>query len=299
MTSIPLPKVPAPLQHITPVNLIRGFLIAATLFLSLLSDSGAVTYTFTKIADSKGPLDGFHFYPAINNAGVVVFVADVDSGGSGIFVGNGGPITTIADTSGAFSSFGSSQAGRPSLNSSGDVAFRASNDSGTQGIYVGSGGAITTVADVTNGFTGSLVGKAVINDVGTIGFFAVRSNPFVGGLFTWNAGTSTRVTSWNLGKITDYYSIDDSGTIVFVINRSSPPWSVLTTVGGPTLVADSIGPIQYFHGPVLNSKAKHQRAQCAVGGNCARRSFSATARGVARRGSSAALRNSAGSPAAS
>jgi hypothetical protein len=48
--------------------------------------------------------------------------------------GNGGPLTTVADTRGAYSFFGFRP---PSLNNSGDVAFHATLDEGTSGIFLG------------------------------------------------------------------------------------------------------------------------------------------------------------------
>jgi hypothetical protein len=61
--------------------------------------AGAGDYVFTKIAGTDGPFKAFSEdtfvglfvgSPSINNAGVVVFKGDLDTGGEGIFVGSGG-----------------------------------------------------------------------------------------------------------------------------------------------------------------------------------------------------------------
>jgi hypothetical protein len=87
---------------------------------------------FVTVADASGPLDSASD-PQLNNVGVVVFRGFPHSGGSGIFTGSGGPLTTIADSTGPFSFFGS----RPSINDGGLVAFNASLDSGGSGIFTG------------------------------------------------------------------------------------------------------------------------------------------------------------------
>jgi hypothetical protein len=78
--------------------------------------------------------------PTFNDAGTAAFVRSFVDPISGEFVeeivtGNGGPLTTVADTRGAFSSFGFRP---PSLNTAGDVAFHATlDDFTTSGIFVG------------------------------------------------------------------------------------------------------------------------------------------------------------------
>lgn len=86
----------------------------------------------------------------INEQGTVAFSVDLDSGGYGIFINNGGAITTIVDNKGVFSTFASY-----ALNDNGTVAFTADLDklnleTGGRGIFTGNGGAINTIAD-TNG----------------------------------------------------------------------------------------------------------------------------------------------------
>lgn len=87
--------------------LING--LAVSLCISLLGTQEAKAITL--IADTSGPFSSFgadlsNAGPGINDRGTVAFRANLDTGGSGIFTGSGGPLTTIADTSGSFRSFG-------------------------------------------------------------------------------------------------------------------------------------------------------------------------------------------------
>jgi hypothetical protein len=77
--------------------------------------------------------------PTFNDAGTAAFVRSLFDEESQQFVeeivtGNGGPLTTVADTRGAYSFFGFRP---PSLNNSGDVAFHGILDDGTSGIFLG------------------------------------------------------------------------------------------------------------------------------------------------------------------
>ena len=70
-----------------------------------------------------------------------------------VVTGNGGPLTTVADTRGEFASFGFRP---PSLNNEGDVAFLATLDDGTSGIFVGSDSIadrVITTGDTLDGST--------------------------------------------------------------------------------------------------------------------------------------------------
>ena len=74
----------------------------------------------------------------LNNDGTVAFVAGTngrDGGVFGIYKGNGGLLTTIADLSGPFSSLGDFDFLQPSINASGIVAFGAALDAGGGGVF--------------------------------------------------------------------------------------------------------------------------------------------------------------------
>jgi len=88
-------------------------------------------YTFTRIVDNSGPFLLNGSPAAINEAGQVTFGADLSTG-SGIFVGSGGPITTVADTSDGFRFFGFS-----SIDGRGKVFFFAFRNDLSGGIFAG------------------------------------------------------------------------------------------------------------------------------------------------------------------
>ncbi len=58
--------------------------------------------------------------PGINDDGTVAFDATLDAGGVGVFTGNGGSLTTIADSSDGFLAFATQGV---AINNQGDVAF--------------------------------------------------------------------------------------------------------------------------------------------------------------------------------
>ena len=81
--------------------------------------------------------------PSINNQGKVVF----SSGGS-ILLGEGGTLTTIADTSGEFSTVFD-----PRINNADQIVFTAGLDIGGVGLYIWEGGTVNEVAKTGSQFT--------------------------------------------------------------------------------------------------------------------------------------------------
>ena len=81
----------------------RTFLIIWVVVMGLLfgvpvrGKAEEISYTYTLIADTTGPFNGFSFKSvSVNNAGTVSFLAGLSEGGSGIFTSSGGSVTTIA-----------------------------------------------------------------------------------------------------------------------------------------------------------------------------------------------------------
>lgn len=116
---------------------------------------------FSGVTPSPGLVD-------INNHGTVAFSGTVNSSGAtGIFTGSGGPLTTIADTTGAFGPLTSVIT--PTINDAGTVAFSASMG-GSNVIFTGNGGALTQLTDPA---TLSAL-NPVINNAGQVLFQAFR-----------------------------------------------------------------------------------------------------------------------------
>jgi hypothetical protein len=134
--------------------------------------------TFSTIA-APDP-NAFVEKPMFNDAGTAVFYRSfTDATGQfvmSIVTGNGGPLTTVADTTGPFGSFGFRP---PSINNNGDVAFLAQLDDfpPTTGIFLGPRVVQDNVISTGNKLEGVRVTRLSfceegLNDVGQLAFIA-------------------------------------------------------------------------------------------------------------------------------
>jgi hypothetical protein len=125
--------------------------------------------------------------PVLNDAGTSAFERSFFDEASEEFVteivtGNGGPLTTVADTRGAFGSFGFRP---PSLNNDGDVAFHATlDDFSTSGIFVGPDAVEVPVIATGETLDGSTIQNLTFceegfNDSGLLAFQATFNDPSV------------------------------------------------------------------------------------------------------------------------
>ena len=121
----------------------------------------------------------------MNARGDSVFYGGQDTNINGIFVGRDGTLTTVADTTGEFSSF---QA-YPAISNNGTVAFMAALDGGGFGIFTGSNSLTDNVISTGDQLFGSSVTflsifSQSINDSRQIAFYASladgRSGVFIG-----------------------------------------------------------------------------------------------------------------------
>lgn len=139
-------------------------------------------------AESGNPLSTFAMlspFPALNNSAVAVFYATSPDGKTGVYSGNGGPLTTYADTTGPYSSIHSNIA----ISDGGIVAFRADTDSlfadGPNGIFTGPTPATDRVIRIGDElFSGyyvtDLFYDGAINEHGQIAFrYTVQSADFL------------------------------------------------------------------------------------------------------------------------
>jgi hypothetical protein len=115
--------------------------ISALSLVLLASGTAHAQYRFTRIADETGSLRFNGSPAAINDAGQVTFAANTITG-PGVFIGRGGPVSTVADTSDGFRFFGFS-----SIDGRGEVSFFAVRDDGSSGFYSGPHGETTFVDD--------------------------------------------------------------------------------------------------------------------------------------------------------
>src|SRR5262249_21266554 len=119
-----------------------------------------LSYAFTPIADTSpaGPYSGLGPPAAINDQGTVAFVANLQSGGQGVFTRTtDGTLGVIAITSDLISDFVNASY----LNDNGTVVFTADLRDGARAIFTGSGGRLTRIADTEpNGLFSSFPGPA-------------------------------------------------------------------------------------------------------------------------------------------
>ncbi|MBA3484791.1 MAG: hypothetical protein H0T51_23570 [Pirellulales bacterium] len=131
-------------------------------------------YAYINIADSTGEFFSIANWrgPAINDSGTVAFFSTLDDGGWGVFTGDGGPVTTIADERVVFPF-----EQQPSINDAGDVAFQGGfyralpvPVGDITSIVVGNATRLTTI--VEKGDQYSFLGKPSISDNGSVAFSA-------------------------------------------------------------------------------------------------------------------------------
>lgn len=202
-------------------------------------DSGVEgIYTFgpsglRTIADTTGPFSGFGTppsLPAFNDAGQVSFTADLRSGGSGLFRGDGSTTMTFASTTGGmFSSFSSLAV---SSNNRGDTAAVGNLAGGGQALLLSSaGGPAKPIVD-TSGPISSFGSLFALNDSGAISFVA---NLDAGGqsVFLWDSGTLMPIMSTS-GAITALSnpSINERGTVSFFTSESGARLAIYTYTPG-------------------------------------------------------------------
>jgi hypothetical protein len=124
--------------------------------------------------------------PNLNEAGTAAFHRFFnDRAGEELLTGNGGPLTTIADTNGPFQSFGFYLAFvPPALNDDGDVAFLADLDAGGSGIFVGPDPVADRVIQTGDSLDGAIVTSLRfcddgLNNSGQLVFQATFDDPSV------------------------------------------------------------------------------------------------------------------------
>lgn len=155
-------------KRVERVNSVLGSWIVLYLP-SPLSPTGFVPRV---VASTEG-VDGFKNLGdqiSLNDSDTVAFTGTLANGVEGVFTSSGGPITTVADSTGPFRTFM-----EPSINAAGRVAFRARMDGDFPGIFIGP----DPVLDRVVGYGDRLGNRAVrslalgpegLNDLGELAF---------------------------------------------------------------------------------------------------------------------------------
>jgi hypothetical protein len=213
--------------------------------LGVCHSASAGTYTFTTIVDDTARIAVLHGF---NNAGSVLIEGNLN-GVDGLFISNGGPITTVYESNATFSGLTNS-----SINDSGVVAFRAWLDPVGTAILRGNGGPTTTIADLSEPFSG--FNGTSINNAGTVAFHRSLDNG-ESGIFTGIGGPITTIADTS-GVFSDFppwdARINDAGTVAFRGSLDSGGNGVFTGSGGPvTAIADGSDGLSFFSAPAINN----------------------------------------------
>jgi hypothetical protein len=201
------------------------------------------SYRFTRIADETGGLRFNGSPAAINDAGQVTFVANTITG-SGVFVGRGGPVTTVADTSDRFRFFGFS-----SIDGRGEVTFFAFRNDGSGGFYSAPQGETTFIDD-----SGAIFGFGGDCHSSRSGAFTTAHAFLKNGgqsIFAGRDGAATTIadTSGDFSGFQVDPSINAHGLVAFQGNlRGGASGIFVSNRGKITTIADTSGDFAEFTG---------------------------------------------------
>jgi hypothetical protein len=268
----------------------RRVFAGAVLFCAAIVGSSAVAraaWVFTKIADTAGPyasISPFAQNLSINENGMVAFSASLDAGGSGIFKGSGGAVTTIhtvADTSlsssptsindggsvaftradsvyvgdgtgGSATALYTGASGYPavagvSINNSGALAFAANGT--PHAIVTGNGGPLTVIADDAGAFS-TFNSRPEINNAGQIAWSANYDNQATHETLFRNLGKAGTTIADSIGNVLafiDEFTMNNLGTVAFGANTSTGS-GIYRGDGASviTTIVDTAGPYSTF-----------------------------------------------------
>jgi hypothetical protein len=202
----------------------------------------------TRIADNLGGTYVGFGEPVINTGGSVAFLANLSTGGEGIFRVGGGQTTSIASDVPAGGSFVTFNSGSLSINAGGAVAFTAEGADRSLGVFTGKGGSITTIARSGATFSG-FSSHTSINDAGTVAFSAILASRSSVGVFTGNGAAVRTIFSINNPNpaVLGIPAVNSAGTVAFAAQRDAVLSGIYTGNGGPlTTVVDNTGAFGTF-----------------------------------------------------
>lgn len=125
-------------------------------------------YRFIEVAHTRDTYQEFHGAPTLNDTGMTVFTATMDSGRMMVMYGSGGPIQFVVSTPERFTLLD----GTPLISDAWDVVFTAHVENRGSGIFIKSlGRDPEIVGDTLSGFT-RFRGVPDINSRSEVAFFA-------------------------------------------------------------------------------------------------------------------------------
>lgn len=187
--------------------------------------------------------------------GVAMLLAAVFGGfGDAAVIAGDYTFRVLVEGGGGFDGFNA-----PALNNNGEIVFFAFRDDGSAGIFSANGTTVTTVVDDTGDFSFfgggmSLASYPVINDNGTVAFFAYRDN-YEHGVYKWSGGTITTIAESGTPPFTCAFSnpaMNASGEIALqaclegiggaiVRGTVGPPLTLIDESGVLAILGDQVG----------------------------------------------------------
>jgi hypothetical protein len=252
----------------------------------------ANSFALSVIAETDERFSDFAPYVAsVSSEGTVAFQATLRDGTSGVWMGDGGPVTVITDpVTGPFRGVcshpdingeGSScfyadieSAGRgvflvrdgnvvtvadsagplgPTINEAGIIAFRADRGNSGSGVYTGSGGAVTTIAETSGRFR-IFHGLPLIGTGGAVTFRADLEGGGEGIYVSDGQQVMIVVETGDLfSGLGRFPFASETGTVAFCAHLRSGGSGVFTVTSGEiATVVDTTGPFESFRGVLLD-----------------------------------------------
>jgi hypothetical protein len=210
-------------------------------------------YTFTRISDTTTFADELRSPVAINDDGQVSFVATRAGGVTGVFVGSGRAVTTVANTSSVFTFFGF-----PGINGLGQATFFAEKGSELGGYYAGLDGATTIVENrgAVAGFGGDVFSSpsGSFSTVDVIPRLPRQAQVIVAG----DGGRVVRIADTSgLFQLLDFDPrVNAAGRVAFHGTRRDFSEGIFAGEGGAlTTIADTSGSFAAFNdSPAINDR---------------------------------------------
>ena len=216
-------------------------------------------------ANQQGFLGRFLGSPSINAWGTVAFFAFRMDFSEAVFTGNGGALTTVADTTkGTFSGFENA-----AINNFGRVAFPATREDGSQSVFIATpvedrgtddskpeiSWTISAVTDPQNPlFTDPFAtfGDPTINDAGFVADVGFLSSQNIE-IFTGNTRRVTARTDPNSSFFTssEHPSVNNRGVVAFFANELSGGEGVFVELTGGASPVGVIGTGDALFGSIV------------------------------------------------
>ena len=171
------------------------------------------------VVASTGPrfVDFAPFVPSVNDAGLVAFQAALAGGGSGVFTGDGGEVTTVAAPPEV-----TDVKSHPDVNDAGEVTFYSVSADGAEAVVLHRGGRAAVVAHTRGSFGGIGPLGPTMNESGAVAFRATDPAGDPGVYVADTGGVRTVAAArdgWN--EFHGLPVITPTGTVVFRATRDA------------------------------------------------------------------------------